>query len=146
MSKLIEILIVDDSPEDIDLMREALEGTKLANNVSIVNDGVEALAFLRRQGVYKNAPVPSLVFLDLNMPKKDGREVLEEIKGDELLKQIPIVILTTSKDEEDIAKAYKAHANCYVTKPVDIVQFSKVVSAIDNFWFAIVELPPTDVL
>lgn len=146
MSKLIEILIVDDSPEDIDLMREALEGTKLANNVSIVNDGVEALAFLRRQGEYKNAPVPSLVFLDLNMPKKDGREVLEEIKGDEVLKQIPIVILTTSKDEEDIAKAYKAHANCYVTKPVDIVQFSKVVSAIDNFWFAIVELPPNDLL
>ena len=101
---------------------------------------------MRRQGAYKNAPVPSLVFLDLNMPKKDGREVLEEIKSDELLRQIPIVILTTSKDEEDIAKAYKAHANCYVTKPVDIVQFSKVVSAIDNFWFAIVELPPIDLL
>jgi chemotaxis family two-component system response regulator Rcp1 len=144
MSKIVEILIVDDSLEDIDLMMEALEGTKLANNVSVVHDGVEALAFLRREGQYQNAPVPSLVFLDLNMPKKDGREVLEEIKADEGLKHIPIVILTTSKDEEDIAKAYKAHANCYVTKPVDINQFAKVVSAIDNFWFAIVELPPSN--
>lgn len=144
MSKIVEILIVDDSIEDIDLMMEALEGTKLANNVSVVHDGVEALAFLRRVGQYQNAPVPSLVFLDLNMPKKDGREVLEEIKADEALKHIPIVILTTSKDEEDIAKAYKAHANCYVTKPVDINQFAKVVAAIDNFWFAIVELPPNN--
>lgn len=142
MTKIVEILIVDDSVEDIDLMMEALEGTKLANNVSVVHDGVEALSFLRKQGKYSNASTPALVFLDLNMPKKDGREVLEELKSDESLKHIPIVILTTSKDEEDIAKAYKAHANCYVTKPVDIQQFAKVVSAIDNFWFAIVELPP----
>jgi chemotaxis family two-component system response regulator Rcp1 len=140
---MINILLADDSPEDIDLAMEALEGTKLANSVSVVNDGVEALAFLRRQGKYASAPRPSLIFLDLNMPKKDGREVLEEIKNDPDLKDIPVVILTTSKDEEDIAKSYKAHANCYVNKPVSMAEFVKVVHAIDNFWFAIVELPAT---
>ncbi|HEY9712961.1 MAG TPA: response regulator, partial [Chroococcales cyanobacterium] len=120
----------------------ALEGTKLANKVSVVHDGVEALAFLRKQGQYSAALRPSLIFLDLNMPKKDGREVLEEIKNDDDLKDIPVVILTTSRDEEDIAKSYKAHANCYVSKPVDMKQFLKVVQAIDDFWFAVVELPP----
>jgi two-component system, chemotaxis family, response regulator Rcp1 len=140
---IINILLADDSPEDIDLAMEALEGTKLANHVSIVHDGVEALAFLRQEGQYASAPRPSLIFLDLNMPKKDGREVLEEIKTDPNLKDIPVVILTTSKDEEDIAKSYKAHANCYVMKPVSMKEFVKVVHAIDNFWFAIVELPQT---
>lgn len=144
MTKVIQILLVEDSPEDIELTLEALEGSKLANNLDIVNDGVEALAYLRHQGKYASSPRPSLILLDLNMPKKDGREVLEEIKNDDDLKDIPVVILTTSKDEEDIARAYKSHANCYITKPVDIVQFQKVVLAIEQFWFAIVELPLKD--
>ena len=144
MSRLIEILMVDDSPEDIDLTMEALEGTKLANHVSVVHDGVAAMAFLRKEGIYHAAPRPSLIFLDLNMPKKDGREVLEEIKSDKSLQDIPVVILTTSKDEEDIAQSYKSHANCFVTKPVDMKQFTKVVHALDNFWFGIVELPKPD--
>jgi two-component system, chemotaxis family, response regulator Rcp1 len=141
MTAIINILLVDDSPEDVDLALEALEGTKIANHVSVVEDGVEALAFLRQQGKYASAPRPALILLDLNMPKKDGREVLEEIKTDPDLKDIPVVILTTSRDEEDVAKAYKAHANCYVQKPVSMAEFVKVVHAIDNFWFAIVELP-----
>lgn len=141
MAKLIQILLAEDSPEDIEFTTEALAGSKIANNLSIVKDGVEALAFLRQEGKFANAPRPSLLLLDLNMPKKDGREVLEEIKNDNNLKDIPVVILTTSQDEEDIMRAYKLHANCYITKPVDIVQFQKVVLAIEHFWFAIVELP-----
>jgi two-component system, chemotaxis family, response regulator Rcp1 len=141
MNNLIDILIVDDSPEDIDLTMEALEGTKLANNVSIVHDGVEALAYLRKEGLYAGSKRPSLVLLDLNMPKMDGRQVLEAIKADDDLKDIPVVILTTSSDEEDVARAYKTHANCYVRKPVDMRQFIKIVHALDEFWFGIVELP-----
>lgn len=141
MTKVIQILLVEDSPEDIELTMEALQGSKLANILSIVNDGVEALAYLRKQGKYASVTRPSLILLDLNMPKKDGREVLEEIKNDPDLKDIPVVILTTSKDEEDIVRAYKSHANCYITKPVDIEQFQKVVHSIEHFWFAIVELP-----
>ncbi len=141
MANVIQILLVEDSLEDIELTMEALEGSKLANNLSVVNDGVEALAYLRKQGKYADVSRPSLILLDLNMPKKDGREVLEVIKNDDELKDIPVVILTTSKDEEDIARAYKSHANCYISKPVDIVQFQKVVLSIEQFWFAIVELP-----
>jgi two-component system, chemotaxis family, response regulator Rcp1 len=139
--KVIEILLVDDSPEDVDLTREALEGTKFANNLSVVFDGDEAMKFLRKEGKYKTAPRPSLVFLDLNMPKKNGHEVLAEMKEDANLMDIPVVILTTSTGEEDVSQAYKHHANCYVAKPVNMQQFTKVVQAIDNFWFAIVELP-----
>lgn len=144
MPKIIEILLVDDNPEDVDLTREALEKVKIANNLSVVHDGVEALSFLRHEGKYANTPRPSLIFLDLNMPKKNGHEVLLEIKNDPKLKDIPVVILTTSKDDEDIARAYREHANCYVSKPVNLQQFSKVVDAIDRFWFAVVELPPAD--
>jgi len=141
VSTLAHILLVDDSPEDVDLTKEALETTKLANNVSVVFDGVEAMAFLRRQGKFADAERPSLILLDLNMPKKDGRQVLEEIKSDPELKDIPVVILTTSKHEEDVIKAYKLHANCYIRKPVNMGEFTKVVQSIDHFWFAIVELP-----
>jgi CheY-like chemotaxis protein len=142
VGKEVKILLVDDCPEDVDLTLEALGRTKLANNVSVATDGVEAMAFLRNQGKYASAPRPSLILLDLNMPKKDGREVLEEIKSDVLLKDIPVVVLTTSKDEEDILRSYKSHANCYVSKPVDMKQSINIVNAIENFWFAIVELPP----
>lgn len=142
MARLIQLLLVDDSPEDIDLTMEALASMKLANNISVVHDGVEAMRFLRREGQYSEAPRPSVILLDLNMPKKDGREVLEEIKADHELKDIPVVILTTSKDEEDIVRSYKSHANCYVSKPVDMRQFEKVVRSIEDFWFAVVELPP----
>jgi chemotaxis family two-component system response regulator Rcp1 len=141
MANAIQILLIEDSPEDIELTMEALQGSKIANALSIVNDGVEALAYLRKQGKYASAARPSLILLDLNMPKKDGREVLDEIKNDQDLKDIPVVILTTSQDEVDIARAYKSHANCYITKPVDIEQFQKVVQSIEHFWFAIVELP-----
>ena len=141
MSQIANILLVDDSPEDVDLTREALESTKIANNLAVVYDGVEALAYLRKQGKYADVSRPSLILLDLNMPKKDGRQVLDEIKHDPNLKDIPVVILTTSRDEEDILKAYKLHANCYVKKPVNMSEFMKVVKSIDHFWFAIVELP-----
>jgi chemotaxis family two-component system response regulator Rcp1 len=144
VSKLIEILLVDDNPDDVELTKESLEKTKIANHVSVVYDGVAAIDFLRRKGKYENAPRPALILLDLNMPKKNGHEVLIEIKNDELLKEIPVVILTTSKADEDIALAYKEHANCYVSKPVNLEQFTKVVAAIDQFWFAVVEYPPDE--
>jgi CheY-like chemotaxis protein len=145
MHKIIEILLVDDSPEDVDLTREALEDTKIANHVSVACDGEEAMQFLRKEGKYAEAPRPALILLDLNMPKKNGHEVLLDIKGDPDLKDIPVVILTTSRDDEEIVKAYKQHANCYVSKPVDLAQFIKVVDAIDNFWFAVVEYPPAKI-
>ena len=138
----IEILLVEDNPGDARLTMEALRDTKVSNNVSVVEDGVEALAFLRRQGAHAGAPRPDIVLLDLNLPKKDGREVLAEIKADEDLKKIPVVILTTSESDEDILKAYSLHANCYVRKPVDLDQFIKVVQSIEDFWFTIVKLPP----
>lgn len=137
----IEILLVEDSPGDIRLTREALRDTKIANHLHIVNDGEAAMAFLRRQPPYENAPVPDLVLLDLNLPKKDGREVLAEVKGDPALRRIPVVVLTTSQAEQDIARSYDLHANCYVTKPVDLDQFVQIVLAIENFWFTIVKLP-----
>ncbi len=142
MHKLVEILLVEDCLEDVDLTVEALETLKIRNNLSVVHDGVEAMAFLRQEGKYKTSPRPSLVLLDLNMPKKSGHEVLLEMKSDPSLKEIPVVILTTSKADEDIAAAYSHHANCYVSKPVTMKEFEKVVSAIENFWFAVVEYPP----
>jgi len=140
--KPIEILLVEDNPGDVDLAREALEGGKVRNTLHVVGDGEAALAFLRRQGQYASAPRPGLVLLDLNLPKKNGREVLAEIKADEDLKRIPVVVLTTSKSEEDILRSYNLHANCYITKPIDLNQFIKVVHAIEDFWLTIVQLPP----
>ncbi len=138
----IEILLVEDNAGDVRLAREGLRECKLLNNLSVADDGVNALAFLRREGEYAQAPRPDLIMLDLNLPRKDGREVLKEIKEDEQLKRIPVVILTTSKAEEDIVKSYSLHANCYVTKPLAIEQFINVVQAIETFWFTIVKLPP----
>jgi two-component system, chemotaxis family, response regulator Rcp1 len=137
----IEILLVEDSPADVDLTREALEDAKVRNNLSVVADGVEALAFLRREGRYADAPHPDLILLDLNLPRKDGREVLAEIKADSKLRRIPVVILTTSEAEQDIVASYNLHANCYVSKPVDLEQFIRVVKSIEDFWLAIVKLP-----
>jgi chemotaxis family two-component system response regulator Rcp1 len=137
----IEILLVEDSPADVDLTREALEDTKVHNNLSIVSDGVEALTFLRREGEYADAPHPDLILLDLNLPKKDGREVLAEIKADPRLRRIPVVVLTTSEADQDILRSYDLHANCYVTKPVDLDAFVEVVRSIEDFWLAIVKLP-----
>jgi two-component system, chemotaxis family, response regulator Rcp1 len=138
----IEILLVEDNPGDVDLAREALEGSKIRNTLSVVGDGVEALAFLRRSGKYSAAPRPDLILLDLNLPRKSGREVLAEIKSDDCLKRIPVVILTVSKDEEDILESYNLHANCFITKPIDLHQFLRVVRAIEDFWLTIVKLPP----
>jgi CheY-like chemotaxis protein len=137
----IEVLMVEDNQDDIDLTQEVLKETKVHINLSNARDGVEALAFLRRGEGYENAPRPDLILLDLNMPRKDGREVLEEIKKDDDLKEIPVVILTTSDLDEDIKRSYALHANCYVTKPVDLDQFIRVVQVIEDFWFTIVKLP-----
>jgi chemotaxis family two-component system response regulator Rcp1 len=141
VSRPIEILLVEDNPADVRLMHEGLREAKLLNSISEVADGVEALAFLRQQGNYAQAPRPDLILLDLNLPKKDGREVLEEIKSDAQLRQIPVVVLTNSDAEQDILRAYDSHANCYITKPVDLNQFIKIVSLIEEFWFTIVRLP-----
>lgn len=138
----IEILLVEDNPGDVRLTREALKESKLHNNLSVVEDGAEALAFLRRQGRYANAPRPDILLLDLNLPRIDGRQVLEEIKNDDDLKRIPVVVLTTSASEQDILMSYNLHANCYITKPVDLNQFITIVKNIENFWFSIVKLPP----
>jgi CheY-like chemotaxis protein len=142
MSDAIEVLLVEDNPGDVRLTREALKEGKVRNHLSVAPDGVEALAFLRRQGKYADAPRPDVILLDLNLPKKDGREVLEEIKGDPALRNIPVVILTSSDAERDIVRAYSLHANCYITKPVDLDQFITVVKSIEDFWFTIVKLPP----
>lgn len=139
--KPIEILLVEDNPGDVRLTQEALREAKVINNLTIAKDGMEALAYLRRQGPYAHAPRPHLILLDLNLPKRDGREVLAEIKADESLKRIPVVVLTTSQDEQDILKSYNLHANCYVTKPVDLYQFIRVVRSIEDFWLGIVVLP-----
>jgi chemotaxis family two-component system response regulator Rcp1 len=137
----IEILLVEDNPGDVRLTQEALKDAKVANTMHIVEDGVAALDFLYRRGPYDAAPRPDLILLDLNLPKKNGREVLEQIKQDEHLKCIPVVILTTSQADDDVASAYKLHANCYITKPVEFAQFIRVVRAIEEFWFTIVTLP-----
>ena len=136
----VEILLVEDNPGDVRLTVEALKENKLHNNLHVVGDGEEAMAFLRRESEYADVPRPDLILLDLNMPKKDGRETLAEIKEDPDLKRIPVVILTTSQAEEDVLKTYD-HANCYVTKPVDLDQFIKVVKTIEDFWLTIVRLP-----
>ncbi len=137
----VEILLVEDNPGDVRLTIEALREGKVQNRLHVAEDGVKALAFLRREGTYADAPRPDLILLDLNLPRKDGREVLADIKADDRLKAIPVVILTTSKADEDIARSYQLNANCYVTKPVDLDQFITVVQSIENFWFAIVTLP-----
>jgi two-component system, chemotaxis family, response regulator Rcp1 len=138
----IEILLVEDNPGDVRLTKEALKEGKVYSNLHTVKDGVEAMEFLRREGKYKDVPRPDIILLDLNLPRKDGREVLEEIKSDELLKRIPVVVLTTSKAEEDVLRTYNLHANCYVTKPVDLEKFMVVVKSIDVFWLTVVTLPP----
>ena len=139
--KVIEVLLVEDNPGEVRLTAEALKEAKLLNRLSVVGDGVEALAFLRQEGQYASAPRPDLILLDLNMPRKDGREVLAEIKADDNLKRIPVVILTVSQAEEDILKSYDLHANCYITKPVGFEQFMQVVKTIEQFWLSIVKLP-----
>jgi CheY-like chemotaxis protein len=138
----IEILLVEDNPADVRLTQEALKEEKLHINLNMVNDGVEALAFLRREGRHANAVQPDLILLDLNLPRKDGREVLKEIKNDPRLKAIPVVVLTISEAEKDIMISYDLHANCYIVKPLDLNQFSKVVKSIEDFWLTIVKLPP----
>ncbi len=140
--KPIEILLVEDNPGDVRLTKEALREAKVYNNLYVAKDGVEALAFLRREGSFADAMIPDLILLDLNLPRKDGREVLTEIKADEELRRIPVVILTTSESEEDILRTYDLHANCYVTKPVDLDQFIHVVRSIEGFWLTVVKLPP----
>jgi len=139
----VEILLVEDNPGDVRLTKEALREGKVYNNLHWAKDGVEALEFLRREGKHAKAPRPDIILLDLNLPKKDGREVLEIIKGDEQLKNIPVVVLTTSKAEEDVVRSYALHANCYVTKPVDLEKFIVVVKSIDRFWLTVVTLPPS---
>jgi CheY-like chemotaxis protein len=142
MGQPVEILLVEDNPGDVRLTVEVLEhDCKVRNNLSVVHDGVEAIAFLRRQGQYAAAPRPDLILLDLNLPKKDGREVLADIKEDPGLKRIPLVILTTSKAEQDVLQAYDRHANCYITKPIGLDQFIAVVQSIEDFWLTVVKLP-----
>ena len=140
-TRSIEILLVEDNPGDARLTLEAMREAKMSNRIHVVEDGVEAMEFLRRQGRFGDAPRPDLILLDLNLPKKDGREVLAEVKADPNLKRIPVVVLTTSSAEEDVLRAYDLHANCYVTKPVDLAQFMKIVALIDNFWVNVVTLP-----
>ena len=137
----IEILLVEDSPGDVTLTVEALRDAKVANNLHVARDGEEALRFLRHEGEFADRPRPDLILLDLNMPRKDGREVLADLKADDELKRIPVVVLTTSQSEDDVAAAYNLSANCYVAKPVDLDQFLGVVRAIDDFWLSLVKLP-----
>ena len=138
----IEVLLVEDDPGDVLMTREAFEEHKIGNRLHVVSDGVEALAYLRREPPYAEATRPDLILLDLNLPRRDGRQVLQEIKCDESLRQIPVVILTTSQHDEDILRSYQLHANAYVTKPVDFDQFIRVVRQIDDFFVSVVKLPP----
>jgi len=142
MSRSVEILMVEDSPTDAGLAIEAFKESKVLNHLAHVTDGTDAIAYLRRQGPYADAPRPDLILLDLNLPTKDGREVLSEIKSDPDLRDIPVVVLTTSDDEQDILKSYELHANCYITKPVDFEKFISIVRHIETFWFTVVTLPP----
>ncbi len=142
--KLVEILLVEDNPGDVRLTLEAFKEGKMINNLSVVRNGVEAMAFLRREGKYANVSQPDIILLDLNMPKMDGREVLAEIKKDGSLKHIPVIVLTTSEAEQDIFKSYDLHANCYITKPVDLDQFNTVIKSIKDFWLSIVKLPRSE--
>ena len=138
----LEVLLVEDSPGDVRLTKEALKDAKVHINLRVVRDGIDAMAFLMREGEYATAPRPDLILLDLNLPRKDGREVLREIKENQELKSIPVVILTTSASEADILRSYLLHANCYITKPVNLDGFLTVVKSIDNFWLSVVKLPP----
>jgi len=140
-SRPIQVLLVEDNPADVRLTRDALSEGKVVNELSVVTDGVEALRYLRREGSYAAAPRPDLVLLDLNLPRKSGREVLQEIKADPELRRIPVMVLTTSKADEDLDRAYSLHANCYIRKPVDLDEFLEVVRSIEHFWFTIVTLP-----
>jgi len=140
-ARSIEVLLVEDNPGDVRLTKEAMRESKVLVNLSVATDGEEALAFLRKQGVHQGTPRPDLILMDLNLPKKDGREVLAEIKFDPDLRRIPVVVLTTSRAEEDILRTYNLHANCFITKPVDLDQFITVVAAISDFWFSVVRLP-----
>jgi CheY-like chemotaxis protein len=139
--KPIELLLVEDSEPDVRLTIEALHEAKVKNRLWVVEDGVEAMEFLRQQNRHADAPRPDLILLDLNLPRKDGREVLREVKADPLLRRIPVVILTTSRSEEDVLRAYDLHANCYITKPVDFSRFMEVVKSIEDFWLTVVKLP-----
>lgn len=138
----VEILMVEDNPGDARLTEEALKESKVMNNLHHARDGVEAMAFLRHEGPHKNAPTPDIILLDLNLPRKDGREVLAELKAMPRLKNIPVVVLTTSDAEQDIVMSYNLHANCYITKPVDLDKFIEIIRGIENFWLSIVKLPP----
>jgi len=140
----VDILLVEDNESDVRLLREAWRDTRMKSTIHVVPDGVEAMAFLRRQGAYAGAPAPDLVLLDLNLPRKDGREVLAEIKSDPALRRIPVVVLTTSRDAGDIAITYDNHANCYIVKPLHFQEFSDVVRAIEDFWLTVVALPRSE--
>ena len=140
-AEAFEVLLVEDSPGDVRLTRKAFKDAKVHINLSVAPDGVEAMAFLRREGKHAGVPRPDLILLDLNLPRKSGREVLEEIKGDPTLMSIPVVVLTTSMSEQDVLRSYLLHVNCFITKPVDLDGFLKVVKSIDNFWLSVAELP-----
>jgi chemotaxis family two-component system response regulator Rcp1 len=140
--KVIDILLVEDNPGDVRLAQEALKESKVRNKLFVVEDGVEAMAFLHREGKYADSPRPDLILLDLNLPRKSGREVLAEVKTNEDFKRIPVVVLTVSRAEEDIIRCYNHHANCYITKPLDFNQFMEVTKSIEEFWLNIVKLPP----
>ena len=140
----IDILLVEDNPGDVRLTKEALKDAKVLNDVHVAKDGVEAMQFLHKEGQFKDVPTPHLILLDLNLPRKDGREVLAEVKADPKLKRIPVVILTTSKADEDIIRTYNLHANAYITKPVDLNRFVEIMHTLEEFWFTIVRLPPKE--
>lgn len=142
--KPVDVLLIEDSEADVRLTIEALKEAKVYNRLTVAEDGVDAMARLRNEGPYRDTPRPDLILLDLNLPRKDGRQVLREIKDDPVLRRIPVVILTTSKAEEDVVRAYDLHANCYITKPVDFIQFMTVVRSIEDFWLSIVKLPRSD--
>ncbi len=137
----VNILLVEDDPADVELTRETMADSKVVTHLHVVEDGMEAMSFLRREGKYVEAPRPDLILLDLNLPRKDGRTLLAEIRADDSLKTIPVVVLTTSQAEEDIVRTYRLGANCYITKPVGLAEFSRVVNSIEEFWFTIVRLP-----
>lgn len=139
---IVDILLVEDNPGDVRLTKEALKDSKIKNSLFVVDNGEKAMDFLCKRNGYEDVPVPDLIILDLNLPKKNGKEVLSEIKSDETLKHIPVVVLTTSKADEDILKSYKLFANCYITKPLELDNFIEVVKTIENFWLTIVKLPP----
>ena len=141
MANLIEVLLVEDDPGDVLMTREAFEDNKVKNNLSVVSDGVDALAFLRKEGKYADAPNPDLILLDLNLPRMDGREVLQEMKNDEALRAIPVIVLTSSSAESDIRAAYRLHANAFITKPVGLEQFLEAIRGIEAFWMSLVRLP-----